>query len=840
MQMKDTIATAASLQVVIFLLSAICGSRAVAASDNPTGARTKYEQALGKPGLKPHHAWDLRLRIAHTYLWAKDYPAARNAYAKIATGADAPPGLRSDALLCIAHTYVRTRDYKSAAQAFAKARDFAQAPAHHRSEANERITEMDRLARGLPARDPAASRMKLPPSPKSAAVLYVSANGNNGNPGTKEHPLADLPGARDAIRKLRAGGGLPKGGITVYVRGGVYPVRHTFELTAEDSGTPQAPIRYQAVPGEIPRFTGGVELDGFSPVTDKGILARIPEHARGKVLMVDLKSKRITDYGTLAPRGYTLSGYPCNPWVDLYVNGRSMHLAKWPNRGFVKIGTVHKGGFKTDSSGKPGQFEYADDRPKRWAKADDVWMFGYWGYLWAGRYVKIDRIDTANRRITTAHATAYGYRKGQPYYCLNLLDELDAPGEWYLDRNTGVLYLCPPADMSDSLVQFPVLSAPFVVMKNASNLTIRSLVFELGRMEGAVITGGANNLLAGCTFRQLGTHGVIVRGGTGHGVLGCDIHTLGAGGVMIAGGDHKTLTPGKHFVENCHIRDFTRVDRVYAPAVHLDGVGNRIAHNLMHDSPHHGMRIEGYEHVVEFNEVHSVVYESDDQSGVDMWGNPAYRGNVIRYNFWHHIGSGHNVAGQAGIRLDDYISAVLVYGNVFYRCAGGHFGGVQIHGGKDNIVENNLFVDCESAVSFSAWGKARWLKGLKLEWARKQITTGGVDISKPPHSVRYPDLARMTENPDRNFIWRNLAINCGRFTLRDSGRNELMDNCIFNGDAGFADQAKRDLTLPPDSPVYDRLGFRPIPFDEIGLYKDKNRATWPVKHDITPHYFKEH
>ncbi len=840
MQMKDAIASAASVQVAVLLLSAACGSRAVASSDSAASARTKYEQELGKPGLKPHHAWNLRLRIAHTYLWAGEYPAARKAYAKIASDSNAPPESRSDALLCIAHTYVRTKDYKAAAEAFAKVRDFAQAPAHHRSEADERIAEMDRLARGLPARDPTASRVKLPPSPKPAAMFYVSANGNNGNPGTKEHPLADLAGARDAIRKLRAGKGLPKGGVIVCVRGGVYPVRGPFELTAEDSGTPQAPIRYQAMPGETPRFTGGVGLDGFTRVTDERTLSRIPEHARGKVLKVDLKRKGITDYGKLAPRGYGASGYPCKPWVDLYVNDRPMQLARWPNKGFVKIGAVHEGGFKTDSSGKPGQFEYADDRPKRWGEVDDVWMFGYWSHLWAGRHVKIDRIDTQTRRISTVHRSSYGYRKGHPYYCFNLLEELDTPGEWYLDRKTGVLYLYPPAGIRGVTVQFPVLSAPFVMMKDVSCVTVRGLVFELGRAEGAVISGGARNLLAGCTFRRLGANGVIIKGGTGHGILGCDIHTLGAGGARVEGGDRKTLTPGSHFVENCHIHDFTRVDRVYAPAVHLDGVGHRVAHNLIHDSPHHGMRVEGYEHAIEFNEVHSVVYEADDQSGIDMFGNPAYRGNVIRYNFWHHIGSGHNVAGQAGIRLDDYISAVLVYGNVFYRCAGGHFGGVQIHGGKDNIVDNNLFVDCESAISFSPWGKPRWLKGLKRDWTQKNITRGGVDITKPPHSVRYPDLARMTENPDRNFIWRNLAVNCKRFTLRDSGTNELMDNCVFNGDAGFVDLAKRDLTLPPDSPVYDRLGFRPIPFDEIGLYKDKNRATWPVEHEITPHYFSEH
>jgi hypothetical protein len=318
--------------------------------------------------------------------------------------------------------------------------------------------------------------------------------------------------------------------------------------------------------------------------------------------------------------------------------------------------------------------------------------------------------------------------------------------------------------------------------------------------------------------------------------LGCDIHTLGAGGVRASGGDRKSLTPGGHFVENCHIHDFSRVDRVYAPAVHLDGVGHSITHNLIHDSPHHAMRVEGYDHTIDLNEVHSVVYEFDDQAGIDMYGNPAYRGNVIRHNFWHHIGSGHHVAGQAGIRLDDFISSVLVYGNVFYRCAGGRFGGVQIHGGKDNIVDNNLFIDCKSAVSFSPWGESRWLERLATERTRNVIRTGGVDISRPPHSERWPDLATLSENPDRNYIWRNLAVNCGELTTRDRGVNELMDNHMLAADPGFANPVERDFSLSADAPVYDRFGFRPIPFDEIGLYNDSNRASWPVEHDITPFF----
>ncbi len=401
-----------------------------------------------------------------------------------------------------------------------------------------------------------------------------------------------------------------------------------------------------------------------------------------------------------------------------------------------------------------------------------------------------------------------------------------------MDRTTGILYLYPIAPLDQSLVQFPILEQPFLRLDGVQHVTLRGLTFELGRAEGAVVSDGERVLLAGCTFRQLGSNGVIIQGGRGHGLLGCDLTALGGGGVRVAGGDRASLTESEHFVENCHIRDFSRVDRVYSPAVHADGVGIRIAHNLIHDSPHHAMRVEGYEHTIEFNEVHDVVYEFDDQAGIDIYGNPAYRGIVIRHNFWHHIDSGHNVAGQAGIRLDDFISSVRIYGNVFYRCAGGRFGGVQIHGGKDNIVDNNLFIDCKYAVSFSPWGEQRWRDRLQDARTQSVIRSGGVDISKPPHSQRYPDLATMDENPDRNFLWRNIAIDCGQFATRDRGVNQWIDNRCLAGDSGFADAAEQDFTLSEDSSVYDRSSFRPIPFREIGLYQDEYRTSWPADHAV--------
>ncbi|MFV1965143.1 MAG: LamG-like jellyroll fold domain-containing protein [Pirellulaceae bacterium] len=810
--------------------------------NQPIKARQQFESLLRLPNLTALEKWNLRLQSAHTYLADKDYLAARAAYAALTNEPDAPDYARGIAALAFAHTHVRQGQFATAESVFARIAQRTDLPACLRKEAEERAREMRRRTEGRDA-EPRPKR-RNPPSkslrPRPAVVsFFVAPNGNDQNDGTLKRPFATLTRARDAIRRLKQTDGLPAGGVAVYVRGGTYRMNETFHMTEEDSGGPRSPVVYRALPNESPIFSGGVILEGFRPVTDPSVLDRLPEATRSNIVEVDLPALGITDFGRLGSRGYGRSGYPTHPWVDLYVSGKAQPLARWPNDGTLAVGKVHRGGYNTDQSREPGEFDYDEERPGRWSQTDDIWMFGAWGHLWEGTCVKVAGIDADQNRIATSQRATYGYREGMPYYFFNVLEELDQQGEWYLDRKTGVLYLYPPEDLATLTAQFPLLSTPFVTMTDVKHVTLQGLTFELGRAEGAVIKDGTDNLLVGCTFRQLGTNGLIVAGGRGHGVWGCDIHTLGAGGVRMSGGDRATLTAAHHVVENCHIYDFSRVDRVYAPAVHLDGVGNRIAHNLFHDSPHHAMRVEGYEHVIEFNEVHSVVYEFDDQAGIDMFGNPAYRGNVIRYNFWHHIGSGHDVAGQSGIRLDDFISGVHVYGNVFYRCAGGRFGGVQIHGGKDNIVDNNLFIDCRYAISFSPWGEKRYHERLDRERTQSAITRGGVDISQPPHSERYPDLARMRENVDRNFVWRNVTVDCGGFAARDRGVNEFLDNHAFVGDPGFADRAERDFSLREDSPIYYRFGFRPIPFGRIGLYEDEDRASWPVEHEVSSRYVVE-
>jgi len=309
--------------------------------NQPDSARKQYEAVL-KTGLADRDALNVRLQMGHAHLAGKDYPAARSEYAKTASNAKAPPEFRGNAALCFAHTFVREKAYAQAAAVFAKVTKRTDLPVYQRWEAKQRMAEMQRLERGLPARDPAASRTKLAPTPVPGATFFVTSDGDDANPGTRDRPFATLQKARNAIRDLKSNGKLPRGGVTVLIRGGTYSVRQTFDLTEADSGTAEAPIVYRAFPGEAPVFVGGVRLDGFRPVTDSATLARLPDASRDKVLRIDLKEKGVTEYGSLMPRGYGLSGYPTNPWVDLYVDGRPMQLARWPNEGSVKVGKVHR------------------------------------------------------------------------------------------------------------------------------------------------------------------------------------------------------------------------------------------------------------------------------------------------------------------------------------------------------------------------------------------------------------------------------------------------------------------------------------------------------------------
>jgi parallel beta helix pectate lyase-like protein len=661
-------------------------------------------------------------------------------------------------------------------------------------------------------------------------MLYVAPDGSDSWSGTmaapsadgSDGPLATLAGARDAIRALAD---LPDGGVTVRVRGGDYFLDEAFALSAEDSGKSGAPIAYIAEDDSEVRLLGGKVMRDFAPVTDPAVLARIDEAAREHVLEADLKAVGITDFGS-----------PGGGGMELFFAGKPMTPARWPNEGFARIvDIVVDDGHQIHGrkGSKVGKFVYAEDRPARWVDEPEPRLHGYWFWDWSEQRHRVASIDTDQRVIEVEEPYhGYGYSKGQWYYAYNLLPELDAPAEWYVDRESGVLYFWPPAPISTGETYVSV-AGELVRFENVSHVTFERFTLEGARGTAMVMRGGESNVIAGCTIRNVGGGAISIAEGKGHGVVGCDIYQTGKGGIALKGGDRTTLTPAGHYAENNHVHDYARVQRVYAPGITLHGVGNRASHNLIHNAPHMGMGFGGNDHVIEFNEIHSVCYESNDAGAIYTGRNWTMRGHVIRHNYLHHI-TGFENKGCVGVYLDDMFSSADIIGNVFYKVTRAAF----IGGGRDCNVVNNLFVACEPALHVDARALG-WAHGHADEWIKEggeKGTISGMAYDKPPYSERYPELPGILDDepkaPKGNLIARNAVFGGKWDDIEDKARKylDMRDNWIGDDPEvvkkaeAYVRTRQVTLALPAD--------FESIPIERIGLYEDAQRASWPVTHTV--------
>lgn len=658
-----------------------------------------------------------------------------------------------------------------------------------------------------------------------ALELFVAPDGHDENPGTRPLPLASLEAARDRIRALRAGSATP-GPVTVWIRGGTLRRAGPLELTAQDSGSPPAPVVYRGAPGETARITGGavIPAGAWTTLDERPVLERLDPSVRGRVLCCDLAALGITDHGEMSILA---------PMLELFSGGRRLPLAGWPDGGYAPIGEVieeaEDGTRRVTSGSKRGRtFRYRGDRPRRWLHAQDLVLHGFWWFGWMDQHVRVDSIDPGRGEITLAEVPGGGIRQRQRYRALNLIEEMDRPGEWYLDRRRGLLYLLPPngpQPLSDLAVS--ITTEPLITLDGVSHVSFRDLVFEVTRGVAVVIGGGSSCRLVGCTVRGVGSDAVAIDHGTENGLLGCHIHDVGGTAVRISGGNRATLTPSRSYVTSCHIHDFAQRKKVYRPGVRLHGVGHRITHNLIHHAPHQAIAYDGNDHRIEYNEIHSVVLESSDAGVIYTGCDWTFRGNVIRHNYIHDIPHGPGL-GTVGVYLDDCASSTAILGNVFCRMNKPAF----IGGGRDNRVENNVFVECEFPVYLDSRG-LRWdhfrPDGPMYDKLRRW------PYQKPPWSTRYPELATILDDapqaPLGNTVLSNVIV---RSTWRDPERYcrdtsegnidrpylRLEHNLITDDDPGFVDAAHGDFRLREDAEVFERLpGFLRIPFESIGLLR---------------------
>ncbi len=642
--------------------------------------------------------------------------------------------------------------------------------------------------------------------------IHVAPHGDDSQAGTAAKPLRTLAAARNAARRAAP--------ATVIVGDGIY--EESLLLTAEDAGS-----QWIAAPGARPYLTNSRRLSAsdFRPVADAPTRARIAPEVVDRIVALDLKAKGLRNINSYADRFYDNGGI-----VELFADRARMPIARYPNQGNMSMKSVvvngggqeqsgdwrsyyQPGGVSKQAKPRPGVFVYRDDRTRRWMSAlpKGVWLKGYWRVPWQNEAVRVAAIDPTARTITLATPVpgGIGNKYARPagdgreqYYLINLLEELDQPGEWCIDFSTATLYYYPPRPLHQINLRIADENRPVITLQDTSGVLIAGLSVGECLGDGVLVTGGRDNRIAGCKVSNVTRYGVRLQGGVGHEALSNDVHDTGAGGIWLGGGDEtaQPRKPARHRVVNNHIWNFGVIEKVYAPGVncgftggggggHHAAVGMTVANNLIHDGPHAGILHGSWDNIFENNEIFRYCSVSNDMGAIYCFDRYERSGKrVIRNNFFHNSPIGDGVFFDADNRED------LIERNIAWKI--GHIaflmkGAVNPANPLLLHVVDNIAVDCGSGYSLAA------RRGSKIE--------------------------------------RNLAVNCKRAFSWASGKGGSGPegdvasgvNGVYASDPGFVDARKQDFSLRPDGRAAKEVGTRGGALAKVGLFVDAYRRSLP-------------
>lgn len=524
-------------------------------------------------------------------------------------------------------------------------------------------------------------------------VLYVSPKGDDRNAGTLSHPLKTIGAALGKMKEITAGQQ-----VEVMLRGGTYEIDATLEVNRDH-------VFIHPYQDETVTISGGksVTRNSLKPVKEQAVLDRLQPQVRSLIREIDFKKNRMELVGLHA----TGFGRPSQvAWTEVFVDGQPLRIARWPNDSTVMIGKIQESGVAKEGKEAPFPvFGYQEERPSGWKSVENMWISGYFAHGYADDMICVESIDTIHKMIHTRQHTVYGFMTGAPWrqwFALNLLEELDVPGEYVIDAGRGKMYVYPPAGKMENW-SVSLLESPLMAIEHCKDVKVQGITFEYGRHIGVYMENTHRALIKNCIIRNMGGVGVSIgkgtlkagnqrghesggspasrvvgdlmgtvyqnilfnrEGGTENGVVDCYIYNVGAGGISLGGGDRASLTPAGNYVENCRIHDYNRIEKSYRPGIWMDGVGNRISKCDIYNAPSMAILFHGNNHVIELCDITNVCSEVDDQGAVYYGRDPSEQGNVIRYCYFHELSPRHRVTATYH---DDGACGAEVYGNIVRR-----------------------------------------------------------------------------------------------------------------------------------------------------------------------------
>jgi len=673
-------------------------------------------------------------------------------------------------------------------------------------------------------------------------LLYVEEGGNDAAAGTIGAPLATMTGARDKVRELKSAGESPKNGFVVYFREGEYNINEQALFTEQDSGTETAPIVYRSYPGEEVSITGSVDLDAsaFGPISDAAIKNRIiDETARERVVTANLEELGISNYGQVVLNG-TYSYYNpefsfpekykkpnANP-PEFFLDGKPLTIARYPNDSVLGVSEIVDYGWNIDDDlgpndasllpGTPFKIKIDDARLSHYADAKDPLLYGFFRYHWADQTVPFT-YDANTEIITSAWSALFGVTDNAQMYFYNLLEEIDEPGEYYLDYDTGDLYFYPPTDLVGQKLQMSCLDESLIKIQNADYLEFHD--FEIGttRKEAVEISNGEHNVISNLEISNTAANAVTVFGRYNT-VKNCYIHDVN-GGIELSSNGRSDLQETCNQVINNHIKDYARILKTYNEAVCVVGVNDYVAYNEIHGADHLAIEFSGFKNKIYYNEIYDVCLNTNDAGAI--YGGRSWvtgRGTEIKYNYFHDLGVGTGWSGVGAVFLDGGQCEVTMEGNVAEDLTRAFWVG----GGWDCKVINNITVNVDNAFFMSAIMKYVTASDLERWTTELESPLYSLDELK----TEFPLLDKMRQKtvadwvlPYNNYYGDNIVVNGLSESYHHTEAQNLINlgtNYVTDSDPGFYDYKNKDYRLRDDASARDILSssFVAPPFEKMG------------------------
>ncbi len=667
-------------------------------------------------------------------------------------------------------------------------------------------------------------------APLRAAEFYVAPNGDDARTGSKEQPFATLHPAQLAARKARPQGQT----VTVFLRGGTHYLAKPLVFEPQDSGTKEAPVVYRAYEQETPVVSGGVKLNlKWEAFRDSISKAKVPD-------------------------GLTTD--------QLFVNGTRQHLARYPN--FNPDERIYNG-FAADA--------LSPARVKRWADPRGGFIHAMHAAEWGGYHFVI----TGKKNDGTVTSEG-GWQNNRPSamhgrfrFVENIFEELDAPGEWFLDPKANTLYFYPPAGVQLAtadveavhlrhLVEFRGTAEEPVRFVTLTGLTFRHAARTfmdnkepLVRSDWTTYRGGAvfytgteDCSLEDSFIDQVGGNAVFVNNYNRRLIVrGCHIAKAGGNGVAFVGdcdaarvprdwkdrsqtfetldrkpGPKTSNYPADCLVDDCLIYLTGRVEKQIAPVQIELAQSITVRHCSLYDAPRAGINIgDGCwgGHVIEFCDIFDTVKETGDHGSFNSWG---------RDRFWDLKGlilnDDKTWDAQKELPLLDAVKTTVIRNNR-WRCD--HGWDIDLDDGASNYhLYNNL---CLRGGLKNREGFFRVVENNVIVnngfhphvWYKHSQDVVRRNIMGTDH---YLPAGGMPATPWGREMDHNLVHQPGVTTPAPAtklAKQSQRDEHSIVADALFVDPERGDFRVKPDSPAL-KLGFKNFPMDQFGVRKPELKA----------------